>query len=71
MPKGPHPRDHRWGNRAACTFAVAAAFAALLPAAAQAEDKKFLIGVVELQLANPFLASLRRPQSMQRRRTAS
>jgi len=58
--KGPHTRDHRGGNRAACTFAVAAAFAALLPAAAQAEDKKFLIGVVELQLANPFFGKLKK-----------
>jgi len=35
-----------------------AALAAMVPALAQAEDKKFLIGIVELQLANPFFDKL-------------
>ena len=31
---------------------------AAAPSAAQAEEKKFLIGIVELQLANPFFGKL-------------
>jgi fructose transport system substrate-binding protein len=58
MPKGSYSQDHRWGNRAPRALAVALAFAAILPPAARAEDKKFLIGVVELQLANPFFGKL-------------
>ena len=33
-------------------------FVGLAPSAVQAEEKKFLIGIVELQLANPFFGKL-------------
>ena len=40
------------------SMAAATVCTILAPLAVRAEDKKFLIGIVELQLANPFFGKL-------------
>jgi ABC-type sugar transport system substrate-binding protein len=43
---------------AGCAIALMGVCAGLASGAVQAEEKKFLIGIVELQLANPFFGRL-------------
>jgi fructose transport system substrate-binding protein len=45
-------------RRVALASVAIGALTALAPSTAQAEEKKFLIGIVELQLANPFFGKL-------------
>src|SRR6202045_471392 len=58
MPKSENTRSGRTAMRAGCAIARMGVCAGLAPGAVQAEEKKFLIGIVELQLANPFFGSL-------------
>jgi fructose transport system substrate-binding protein len=44
--------------RAGCAIALVGVCAGLVPAAAHAGQKQFLIGIVELQLTNPFFGTL-------------
>ncbi len=53
--------DSTRGGRAirkSVLIALGVACVATAPSLARAEDKKFLIGIVELQLANPFFGKL-------------
>ena len=58
MLKSGNPKSYRLAVRAGCAVALAGIFVGLAPSAVQAEEKKFLIGIVELQLANPFFGKL-------------
>src|SRR5213076_2871644 len=60
MPKSENTKSRRRAVRAGCAIAVMGVCAGLAPGAAQAEEKKFLIGIVELQLANPFFGRLKK-----------
>src|SRR5246127_2420185 len=58
MPKSENTKSRRTAVRAGCAIALMAICAGLAPGAVPAEEKKFLIGIVELQLANPFFGRL-------------
>jgi fructose transport system substrate-binding protein len=60
MPKSENTKSRRTALRAGCALAAMGVCAGLAPRAVQAEEKKFLIGIVELQLANPFFGRLRK-----------
>ena len=60
MPKGENTKSRRTAVRAGWAIAVMGVFAGLAPGAGQAEQKNFLIGIVELQLANPFFGRLKK-----------
>jgi fructose transport system substrate-binding protein len=51
-------KSYRATVRAGCALALLGVCAGLATIAARAEEKKFLIGIVELQLANPFFGKL-------------
>jgi fructose transport system substrate-binding protein len=50
--------SRRTAVRAGYAIALTGVCASLVPGTAQAEEKKFLIGIVELQLTNPFFGRL-------------
>jgi fructose transport system substrate-binding protein len=57
------PESSKSRRRAVCTgcaIALTGVCSGLAPATAQAEGKEFLIGIVELQLTNPFFVTLER-----------
>ena len=58
MAKSETTRSRRTALLAGGAILLAGVCAGLAPGAAQAEGKKFLIGIVELQLANPFFGRL-------------
>lgn len=58
MPGGENSTPRRMAVPAACVIALMGIGAGLTPGTGQAEDKKFLIGIVELQLTNPFFGRL-------------
>jgi fructose transport system substrate-binding protein len=58
MPKSENTKSRRTTVRAGCAIALMGVCAGLAPGAVQAAEKKFLIGIVELQLANPFFGML-------------
>src|SRR6478736_1576322 len=58
MPESETTRSCSTAVRAGCVILLAGVGAGLAPGAVQAEEKKFLIGIVELQLANPFFGRL-------------
>ena len=60
MPKSENRRSRRTAVRAGCAIALTGGCAGLAPGAVQAEEKKLLIGIVELQLTNPFFDSLKK-----------
>jgi len=60
MPKSENTKSRRTAVRAGCAIAVMGVGAGLAPGAVQAEEKKLLIGIVELQLANPFFGRLKK-----------
>jgi fructose transport system substrate-binding protein len=60
MPTGKATKSHLTTVLARCAIALAGSCAGLAPGAAQANENKFLIGIVELQLTNPFFGRLER-----------
>jgi fructose transport system substrate-binding protein len=64
MSERENAKSPRTAVRTGCAIALTGAWAGITPAAAQAPatmqagEKKLLIGIVELQLANPFFATL-------------
>jgi fructose transport system substrate-binding protein len=60
MPKSENTRSRRTAARAGCAIALTGVCVGLVPGAVQAEEKKLLIGIVELQLTNPFFDSLKK-----------
>jgi fructose transport system substrate-binding protein len=58
MRKSENTKSRRTAVRARYAIVLTVVCAGLASAAAQAEQKKFLIGIVELQLANPFFGRL-------------
>ena len=69
MAKNENTKFRRLAVRMACAVVVMGVCAGLVPGAVQAQDKKFLIGIVELQLTNPFFGKLKKaavdpPRSM-------
>lgn len=58
MSKSEHTKFRHSVFRAGCAIALTGACTLLAAGAAQAQEKKFLIGVVELQLTNPFFGRL-------------
>lgn len=58
MSKEKHQATRRLGASIRFAITAAAVCATVAPLSARAEDKKFLIGIVELQLANPFFGKL-------------
>ena len=60
MPKSENTGSRRTAVRAGCAIALTGVCAGLVPGAVQAEEKKLLIGIVELQLTNPFFDSLKK-----------
>jgi fructose transport system substrate-binding protein len=61
MPKkSANTKSLRTAIRAGCALAAMGVCADLAPGAVQAQEKKFLIGIVELQLANPFFGRLKK-----------
>jgi fructose transport system substrate-binding protein len=58
MPKSENAKSRRMAVLAGCAIALTGAYAGLTPGAVQAEEKRFLIGIVELQLTNPFFGTL-------------
>ncbi len=58
MSKEKHQATRRLGASIRFAITAAAVCATVAPLSAHAEDKKFLIGIVELQLANPFFGKL-------------
>src|SRR5580704_14571958 len=60
MGKSENTKSRRTAVRAGCAIALTGVCAGLVPGAVQAEEKKLLIGIVELQLTNPFFDSLKK-----------
>jgi fructose transport system substrate-binding protein len=60
MPKSENTKSRRTPIRAGCALAAMGVCAGLAPGAVQAQEKKLLIGIVELQLANPFFGRLKK-----------
>src|ERR1700731_1854718 len=60
MPKSENAKSRCTAVRAGCAIALTGVCAGLVPGAVQAEEKKLLIGIVELQLTNPFFDSLKK-----------
>jgi len=58
MSRNERAKLRRTALRAGWAIALAGLCSGLMPASAQAEQKKFLIGIVELQLTNPFFGTL-------------
>jgi fructose transport system substrate-binding protein len=58
MPKSENTKSRHTAVRAGCAIALTGVWTGLAPGAVQAQEKKFLIGIVELQLANPFFGRL-------------
>jgi len=58
MPKSENTKSSRTAVRTGCAIALMGVCAGLAPGTVRAEEKKFLIGIVELQLANPFFGRL-------------
>jgi fructose transport system substrate-binding protein len=58
MPTSENTKSRRTAVRAGWVIALTGICAGLAPGAVQAEEKKFLIGIVELQLSNPFFGML-------------
>ena len=58
MPMGLDTTKHGCAIRRTVLIALGVACVVTAPSMARAEDKKFLIGIVELQLANPFFGKL-------------
>ena len=68
-PKSENTKSRRTAVRAGCAIALTGVCAGLVPGAVQAEEKKLLIGIVELQLTNPFFS--KNPPSTRQRRMGS
>jgi fructose transport system substrate-binding protein len=60
MPKSENTKSRRTAACAGCAIVLTGVCLGLAPGAAQAEGKKFLIGIVELQLTNPFFGRLKK-----------
>ena len=60
MPKSENTKSRRTVVLAGCALAAMGVCAGLAPGAVQAQEKKLLIGIVELQLANPFFGRLKK-----------
>ena len=58
MRKSENTRSRRTAVRAGCAITLTGVCAGLVPGGVQGEEKKLLIGIVELQLTNPFFDSL-------------
>jgi len=58
--KSANPKLRRTAMRAGCVAAAMGVCAGLAPDAVQAQERKFLIGIVELQLTNPFFGRLKK-----------
>ena len=58
MPICENARSRHAAVLVACVIVLSGMIAGLAPGTVQAEEKKFLIGIVELQLANPFFGRL-------------
>ncbi len=60
MPRNEKAKLRRMAVRAGWALAAMGVCAGLAPGAGQAQESKFLIGIVELQLANPFFGRLKK-----------
>ena len=60
MPKNKDRKTRRTAVRAGCAIVLTGVCGGLAPSAVEAEERKFLIGIVELQLANPFFGRLKK-----------